>query len=116
MALIVGVLSVLPYALLAFTIALGTRSTAAGLAIGLVTLLVGEPFLAEVLTSLKEPWNRLANFIPYTSSQIVKTWMGTLTGGTSPDHVVRAVIVLLGYTLALAGFAIASFRKRELSA
>lgn len=115
-ALILGALSVLPYTLLAFMIALVTRSTAAGLAIGLVTLLVGEPILAQILASLSEPWNELAYYLPYTSSQILKTWMGSLTGGTSPDHVVRAVIVLLGYTLAFAGLALTPFRKRELTA
>ena len=43
-------------------------------------------------------------------------WMETLIGGTSPDNVVRAVVVLLGHTLAWAGLALTYFRRRELTA
>jgi ABC-type transport system involved in multi-copper enzyme maturation permease subunit len=115
-ALLLATLSVIPYAFFAFAIALGTRSTAAGLSIGLLTLLVGEPILAQILASLSEPWNELAYYIPYTSNQILKTWMESLIGGASPDHVGRAVAVLLGHTLAWAGLVLAYFRRRELTA
>jgi len=42
--------------------------------------------------------------------------METLIGGTSTDNVVRAVVVLLGHTLAWAGLALAYFRRREITA
>lgn len=116
LALLFMTLTVLPYALLAFTLALITRSTAAGLSIGLLTLLIGEPILAQILASLSEPWNQLVFYTPLVSAQIIKTWMQTLLGGPSPDYVVRAVIVLLAHTLAWAGIALASFRRRELTA
>lgn len=115
-ALIVATLTVLPYALLAFTISLITRSTATGPSIGLLTLLIGEPVFAQILASLPEPWNQSVFYTPFISIQILKTWMETLIGGTSPDHVGRAVAVLLGHTLAWAGLALASFRRRELTA
>ncbi len=116
LALFLTTLTVLPYALLAFTIALITRSTAAGLSIGLLTLLIGEPILAQILASLSEPWSQLVFYTPLVSNQILKVWMETLIGGTSPDNVVRAVVVLLGHTLAWAGLALTYFRRRELTA
>ena len=116
LALFLATLSVLPYALLAFTITLVTRSTVAGLSIGLLTLLIGEPVLAQILASLPEPWNESVYYTPLASNQILKAWMETLIGGTSPDHVGRAVAVLVGHTLAWAGLALASFRRRELTA
>ena len=116
LALLLTTLTVLPYVLLAFTIALITRSTAAGLSIGLLTLLIGEPILAQILASLSEPWNQLVFYTPLVSNQILKAWMETLIGGTSTDNVVRAVVVLLGHTLAWAGLALAYFRRREITA
>ena len=116
LALLLATLTVLPYALLAFTISLVTRSTATGLSIGLLTLLIGEPVLAQILASLPEPWNQLVFYTPYASIQTLKAWLGTLVGGTSPDHVLLAVGVLFGYTAALAGISLASFRGRELTA
>ena len=115
-ALLLATLSVLPYALAAFTIALVTRSTVAGVSIGLLTLVIDEPILAQVLASLPEPWNELVFATPLASNQILRTWMGSLVGGASPDHVVRAVVVLLAHTVAWAGLALASFRRRELTA
>ena len=116
LALLAAVLSILPYALFAFAITLVTRSTVTGLSIGLLTLTVGEPFVAYVLASLPAPWNELVHYIPFTSTQVLKGWMGTLAGGAAPEHVIRAVVVLVGYTLCLAGLALASFRRRELTA
>lgn len=116
LALLVATLTVLPYALLAFTIALITRSTAVGLSIGLLGLLIGEPILAQILASLLEPWNQSAFYTPFIGIQIIKVWMEALLGGTSSDHVRRAVVVLLGHTLAWAGIALASFRQREMPA
>ena len=116
LALLLTTLTVLPYVLLAFTIALITRSTAAGLSIGLLTLLIGEPILAQILASLSEPWNQLVFYTPLVSNQILKAWMETLIGGTSTENVVRAVVVLLGHTLAWAGLALAYFRRREITA
>jgi len=68
LALLLTTLTVLPYVLLAFTIALITRSTAAGLSIGLLTLLIGEPILAQILASLSEPWNQLVFYTPLVSN------------------------------------------------
>jgi hypothetical protein len=116
LALFYATLSVLPYALLAFTLALVTRSTVAGVSIGLLTLLLGEPLLAAILASLPEPWNALVHYIPYTAVRVLGEWMGTLIGGAAPEHVMRAVVVLVGHTLAWAGLALASFHRRELTA
>jgi ABC-type transport system involved in multi-copper enzyme maturation permease subunit len=116
LALFFATLSVLPYALLAFTLALVTRSTVAGVSIGLLTLLLGEPLLAAILASLPEPWNALVHCIPYTAVRVLGEWMGTLIGGAAPEHVMQAVVVLVGHTLAWAGLALASFRRRELTA
>ncbi len=115
LALILAVLTVIPWALFAFTLTLVTRSTVAGLSIGLLTLIVGEPVLAQVLASLSAPWNELFYYTPTACIGILKAWMGTLVGGAAPGHVVRSVIVLLGYCLALIGIAFASFRQRELT-
>ena len=116
LALLIATLTVLPYALLSFTIALITRSTAAGLSIGLLTLLIGEPIMAQITASLSEPWSQLVFYTPLASNQILTAWMQTLIGGTSPDNIVRAVVVLLGHTLAWAGLALTYFRRRELTA
>jgi len=116
LALLTVTLTVLPYALLAFTIALVTRSTATGLSIGLVTLLIGEPVFAQILASLPEPWNESVFYTPFLSIQIIKGWMETMFGGTSPDYVGRAVVVLLGHTLAWAGIGLSFFRRREMTA
>ncbi|MBN1303490.1 MAG: hypothetical protein JXA13_03570 [Anaerolineales bacterium] len=116
LALLIATLTVLPYAMLTFALTIITRSTATGLSIGLVTLLIGEPVFAQILASLPEPWNRMAFFIPYLNIQILKTWMETLLSGASHDHVGRSVAVLLGHTSAWAGLALASFRRRELTA
>jgi len=115
LALLAATLTVLPYALLAFTLSLVTRSTATGLSIGLVTLLIGEPVLAQILASIPEPWNQSVVYTPLISNQIIKSWMATLLDGTPPDHVGRAVAVLIGHTLAWAGIALVSFRRRELT-
>jgi ABC-2 type transport system permease protein len=115
-ALLLATLSVLPYALAAFTIALITRSTVAGVSIGLLTLLIGEPILAQLLASLPEPWNELIFATPLASNQILREWMGSIISGASVDHVVRAVAVLLAHALAWAGLALATFRRRELTA
>jgi len=116
LALFYASLSVLPYALLAFTLALITRSTVASVSIGLLTLLLGEPLLAAVLASLPKPWNGLVHHVPYIAVRVLGAWMGTLIGGTSPEHVLRAAVVLIGHTLAWAGLALASFQRRELTA
>jgi ABC-type transport system involved in multi-copper enzyme maturation permease subunit len=108
-------MSVLPYALLAFTLALVTRSTVAGVSIGLLVVLLGEPIFAAILASLPEPWNGLVHYLPYSAVRVLGDWMGTLIGGAAPEHVLRAVVVLIGYTLALSGLALASFRRRELT-
>jgi ABC-type transport system involved in multi-copper enzyme maturation permease subunit len=115
LAILIATLSVLPYALLGFTIALITRSTATGLSIGLVTLLIGEPVLAQILASFPEPWSELFYYLPYGSNQVIKAWMNSIIGGTPPDQIVRAVAVLVGHILAWAGLALASFRRRELT-
>ena len=116
LALLFAALTVVPYALLAFTITLVTRSTATGLSIGLLTLIIGEPIFVQILASLPAPWNVLVYYTPFISTQILKGWMGTLVGGAAPDYVGRAVVVLLGYSLALAGLDFTSFRRRELTA
>ena len=116
LALLFAALTVVPYALLAFTIALVTRSTATGLSLGLLTLIIGEPIFAQILASLPAPWNELVYYTPTACIGILKGWMGTLIGGAAPNHVGRSVAVLLGYSLALAGLAFASFRQRELTA
>jgi ABC-type transport system involved in multi-copper enzyme maturation permease subunit len=116
LALFFATLTVLPYALLAFTITLVTRSTVAGLSIGLLTLMIGEPVFAQILASLPAPWSQLVYYTPSACIQIVKGWMGTLVGAAAPDHIGRSVGVLLGYSLALAGLAFASFHRRELTA
>ena len=116
LALFAAVLSILPYALFAFGITIATRSTVTGLSIGLLTLTVGEPFFAYVLASLPAPWNELVHYIPYSSTQVLKGWMETLIGGAAPDYAWRAAFVLLGYSLALGGWALASLRRRELTA
>jgi hypothetical protein len=59
LALLFAALTIVPYALLAFTITLVTRSTATGLSLGLLTLIIGEPIFAQVLASLPAPWNEL---------------------------------------------------------
>jgi hypothetical protein len=109
-------LSVLPYALLAFTLALVTRSTVAGVSVGLLTLIIGEPIFAAILASLPQPWNQLVHYIPYTAVRVLGDWMGTLIGGAAPEQVLRAMVVLVGYSLAWAGLALAYFRRRELPA
>ena len=116
LALLAAVLSILPYALFAFAVTLATRSTVTGLSLGLLTLTVGEPFIAHVLASLPAPWNELVYYIPFSSTRIHKDWMGTLIGGSAPDYAWRAALVLLGYSLALGGWALASLRRRELTA
>ena len=116
LALLYATLSVLPYALLAFALALVTRSTLAGVSIGLLTVLVGEQILAAILASLPEPWNVLVHYVPYSAVRVLGEWMGTLIGGVAPEHVMRAVVVLAGHTLAWAGLALASFHGRELTA
>ena len=116
LTLLTATLTVLPYALLAFTIALVTRSTATGLSIGLVILLIGEPVLAQILTSLPEPWNESVFYTPFVNIQIIKAWMETLFGGASPDNFGQAVAVLLSHTLAWAGLVLVSFRRREMTA
>jgi len=116
LALLLGTLSVLPYALFAFTLALVTRSTVAGVSIGLLTLIIGEPIFAAILASLPQPWNELVHYIPYTAVRVLGEWMGTLIGGAAPEHVMRAVVVLVGHSLVLAGLALAYFRRRELPA
>ena len=116
LALLAATLSVLPYALLAFSLALVTRSTVAGVSIGLVALLLGEALLAAILGSLPEPWNALVHYVPYTAVRVLGEWMGTLIGGAAPEHVIRAVVVLVGHALAWSGLALASFRRQELSA
>ena len=116
LALLFAALTVVPYALLAFAITLVTRSTATGLSLGLLTLIIGEPIFAQILASLPAPWNELVHYTPTACIGILKGWMGTLIGGAAPDHTGRSVAVLLGYSLALAGLAFASFRQRELTA
>ena len=116
LALLLATLTILPYAVFAFTIALVTRSTVVGVSIGLLTLLIGEPFFVQILASLPEPWNESVFYTPLFNNQILRAWMETLIGGTSPDHVIRAVVVLIGHSLAWAGLALASFRRRELTA
>jgi ABC-2 type transport system permease protein len=115
-ALFFAALSVLPYALLAFTLALVTRSTVVGVSIGLLMVLLGEPILATILASLPEPWNGLVHYLPYTAVRVLGDWMDALIGGAVPQHILRAVVVLVGYTLALSGLALASFRRREFTA
>ena len=104
-------LAVLPYALFAFTIALVTRSSAAGLSIGLIMVLIGELILAQILASLPGGWDQLMYYIPYTSVQIVKEWMGTLVGGPMPANVGRAVMVLIAYSVTFSGIALAAFLR-----
>ena len=116
LALLYATLCVLPYALLAFALALVTRSTLAGVSVGLLTLLIGEPLFAAILASLPEPWNALVHYVPYTAVRVLGEWMGTLIGGAAPEHVMRAAVVLVGHTLAWAGLALASFRRREFTA
>jgi len=116
LALISATLSVLPYAMLAFTISLITRSTAAGLSISLVTLLIGEPIFAQILASLPEPWNEIVLYTPFISIQVIKSWMASIFGDPSSENVGRAVAVLLGHSLAWAGIALTFFRRREITA
>ncbi len=114
LALLAATLTLLPYAFLAFTITFITRSTVAGVAVGLLTLLVGEPLLAQILIGFGEPWRELVNYTPIVAAHSVRDWIGAVIDGEAPQQPGRSVIVLLGYTLVLAGLAVASFRRREL--
>ena len=116
LALFYATLSVLSYALLAFTLALVTRSTVVGVSVGLLMLIIGEPIFAAILASLPQPWNQLVHYIPYTAVRVLGDWMETLIGGAAPEYVLRAVVVLVGHTLAWAGLALVYFRRRELPA
>ena len=82
----------------------------------MLTLLLGEPLFAAILASLPAPWNGLVHYVPHSAVQVLGEWMGTLIGGATPEHVIRAVVVLVGYTVALSGLALVFFRRRELTA
>ena len=112
---IIVALTILPYAMFAFLIALNTRSSVAGVSIGLLTLIVGEPVLVQIFSSMGSPWSKIVIFTPFVSNQFVKEWLAATTGG-SLSYIARTVLVLVAYTLALAGLAYASFRRRELTA
>jgi len=116
LALFYATLSVLPYALLAFTLALVTRSTVVGVSVGLLMLIISEPIFAAILASLPQAWNQLVHYIPYTAVRVLGDWMETLIGGAATEYVLRAVVVLVGHTLAWAGLALVYFRRRELPA
>lgn len=109
-------LSFVPYTLLAFFIALTTRSSVAAVGIGLVTLIIGEPILVQIFSVLGSPWSEIIEYTPYYSIQIIKEMLASSYSANLPENIVKSLMVLLGNALVLAGLAYASFRKKELLA
>lgn len=109
-------LTFVPYALLAFFIALTTRSSVAAVGIGLLTLMIGEPVLVQIFSVLGSPWSEIIDYTPYYSIQMIKEMLAAPFSGDIPENILRSLIVLVGNAFLWAGLAFASFRKKELTA
>jgi ABC-type transport system involved in multi-copper enzyme maturation permease subunit len=107
---------ILPYAALAFFIAVLTRSTAAGIAIGLVVLL-GEGIVMELIGLLGDSFERLPGF--FLSQNVAAVMSANRVNDGSTDslpNVWRAAAVLLAYTVAFVALAYRIFLMRDVTA
>ena len=115
-ALARGAFVILPYVALAFLIAVLTRSTAAGISIGLVILL-GEGIVTELLELLPGALERLPGFLLSRNVNAVMDANAVDEGSADAlPNIWRAAAVLLAYTAAFVAFAYRIFLTRDVTA
>lgn len=95
--------TLLPYAALAFFLAIATRSPVAAVSIGLAYTLVLESILIQLLTLARGVWADLAHYLPGGLAQN----LASLSGNISPNSPVAALATpTVSATTAVAGIAL----------
>jgi ABC-type transport system involved in multi-copper enzyme maturation permease subunit len=115
-ALARGAFVILPYVALAFLVAVQTRSTAAGISVGLVILL-GEGIVTELIALLPGALERVPGFLLSRNVTAVMDANAVGEGSTEPlPNIWRATAVLIAYTAAFVALAYRVFLTRDVTA
>ena len=110
-----GWLGLMPYLTLVTLATLGTRSTAAGNAIGM-SYFFGEQIISLILSALLDWFHQVTDFLLVSN-------IASFTGGASLNNIgapgdpslVRPLLVLLVYTAALGALAFWLFNRRDIT-
>jgi ABC-type transport system involved in multi-copper enzyme maturation permease subunit len=115
-ALARGAFVTLPYVALAFLVAVQTRSTAAGISVGLVVLL-GEGIVTELIALLPGALERVPGFLLSRNVTAVMDANAVGEGSAEPlPNIWRATAVLSAYTAAFVALAYRVFLTRDVTA